>query len=310
VQLRNFATGTTSVAAIYTRDLIKLKVILPSLKEQLSISDAISDIDSLISSIEKLIDKKKNIKQGAMHELLTGNKRIDGFSGEWKERETDSIYNVDNIPEGYKKTDIGVIPKDWECIELGKLISSMQLGGNYKNSEEITSYPLIKMGNLGRGKIQLSKVEYVTDNIPSDCDKLMYGDLLFNTRNTLDLVGKTSIWRNELPLAYFNSNVLRFKFNENYVSSTFFMNYILNDKKSVVQLRNFATGTTSVAAIYTKDLIKLKVHLPSLDEQKAIAQIISDMDTEIEKLTAKLDKYKDIKQGMMQELLTGKRRLI
>lgn len=217
---------------------------------------------------------------------------------------------VENIPEGYKKTEVGVIPRDWKCIELGELISSMQLGGNYKNSEEITSYPLIKMGNLGRGKIQLTKIEYITnDKEPNYCDKLMYGDLLLNTRNTLELVGKVSIWRNELPLAYFNSNILRFKFNENYVSSTFFMNYLLNTKKSIEQLRNFATGTTSVSAIYTRDLIKLKVTLPSLKEQQAIANALSDIDNLIYVIEKLIKKKKHIMQGTMQELLTGKTRL-
>jgi type I restriction enzyme S subunit len=88
------------------------------------------------------------------------------------------------------------------------------------------------------------------------------------------------------------------------------MNYILNTKQSLSQLKGFATGTTSVAAIYTRDLLKLEVPLPPLSEQQAIAQILSDMDTEVESLEQKRDKYKDIKQGMMQELLTGKMRLV
>ncbi|NQE54913.1 Type-1 restriction enzyme MjaXIP specificity protein [ANME-1 cluster archaeon GoMg3.2] len=79
-------------------------------------------------------------------------------------------------------------------------------------------------------------------------------------------------------------------------------------KQSLSQLKGFATGTTSVAAIYTRDLLKLEVPLPPFPEQQAIAKILSDMDTEIESLEQKRDKYKVIKQGMMQELLTGKRR--
>lgn len=83
-QLKGLATGTTSVAAIYTRDLYKVKLFLPPLPEQKAIARVLSDIDELIESIEKLIHKKKQIKQGAMQELLTGKKRLAGFSGKWE----------------------------------------------------------------------------------------------------------------------------------------------------------------------------------------------------------------------------------
>ena len=111
-------------------------------------------------------------------------------------------------------------------------------------------------------------------------------------------------------MAYYNSNLMRLEFKQSEVSSNFFMNYILNTKQSLSQLKGFATGTTSVAAIYTRDLLKLEVPLPPFPEQQAIAKILSDMDTELESLEQKRDKYKAIKQGMMQELLTGKMRLV
>lgn len=81
------------------------------------------------------------------------------------------------------------------------------------------------MGNLNRGYINLEKVQYIkSTSKSSEQDKLYFGDLLFNTRNTLDLVGKVAIWRNELNNAYFNSNIVRIKFNEKYISTNFFMN--------------------------------------------------------------------------------------
>ena len=101
------------------------------------------------------------------------------------------------LKKGYKQTEVGIIPEDWEVKKLGEILQSTQLGGNYHNSEKETSYPLMKMGNINRGTINLSKVEYITEKVrPSEKDKLNFDDVLFNTRNTLDLVGKVAIWKN------------------------------------------------------------------------------------------------------------------
>ena len=250
------------------------KIPIPPLPEQKAIATVLSDTDNLIQALEKKIAKKELIKKGAMQQLLE--------------------------------------PKEgWEVKALGEIILSNQLGGNYQNTEVVSKSPLIKMGNLGRGKINLSKLEYIPNNIiPNQNDILKYGDVILNTRNTLDLVGKVSIWRNELPVAYFNSNIMRLKFKEQFVSSNFYMNYAFNTKKIISQLRNIATGTTSVAAIYTRDLQNINFDIPPLEEQTHIAQILSDMDNEIELLQEKLSKYKQLKQGLMQELLTGRIRLV
>ena len=253
----------------------KLPIIVPpSIKEQTAIADALSDADGLITGLEKLIAKKRNIKQGAMQQLLQ--------------------------------------PKEgWEVKKLGDVLKNTQLGGNYPNSEKISNSPLIKMGNIQRGFISINKIEYIIDSYKSEeRDRLKYGDVLFNTRNTLELVGKVSVWRDELPKAYFNSNLMRFEFNSNLVSSNFFMSYLLNTKDSIARLKDIATGTTSVAAIYTRDLVKIEIPLPNLAEQTRIATILSDMDAELSALEQKLEKYKKVKLGMMQELLTGKSRLV
>ena len=102
---------------------------------------------------------------------------------------------------------------------------------------------------------------------------------------------------------------MRMKFDGAYVSSNRFMNYNLNTSQSLKSLREIAIGTTSVAAIYSRDLVKLKVILPPKAEQTAIAEILSDMDAEIAALEGKLSKAQEIKQGMMSVLLTGKIRL-
>ena len=113
---------------------------------------------------------------------------------------------------------------DWKRKKIKEFLIEFRLGGNYANESLENGTPLIKMGNLARGNIVIDKIQYISDNEPLDeKDKINYGDLFFNTRNTLDLVGKVAIWRNELPVAYYNSNLMYIKFEEN-----FFMNYRFN----------------------------------------------------------------------------------
>ena len=264
----------TAIPHISPDDIKCFKIPLPpTLAEQTAIASALSDADALIQSMEKLIAKKRAIKQGAMQELLR-------------------------------------IQKGWVVKKLGEILDSFQLGGNYPNSEARSNHPLIKMGNLSRGYIGLSKLEFINNDVfPSQKDRLYFGDVLFNTRNTLELVGKVAIWKDELPEAYFNSNIMRFNFKQSHVSSTFFINFMLNTKGMIVKLRGMATGTTSVAAIYTRDLLKLNIPLPALTEQNRISTILTDMDAEIAAVKTKLAKYKWVKQGMMQNLFSGRIRL-
>jgi len=213
-----------------------------------------------------------------------------------------------SIPFGYKQTEIGVIPEDWEIFSLGQSIAKTQLGGNYKNSEHDTGQPLIKMGNLGRGFVKFSKQEFVIGNA-SESDLLNYGDVLFNTRNTLELVGKVAIWKNELPKAYFNSNLMRISFKEDLVSSNLFMNALMNSERFIKALSDIAIGTTSVAAIYNRDLFLIKVALPTKKEQTAIANALFDVDALISELEKLIAKKQAIKTATMQQLLTGRTRL-
>lgn len=187
----------------------------------------------------------------------------------------------------------------WTVKKLGEVCESSQLGGNYENDLTPNDYPLIKMGNMARGFIDLSKLEYVSNGTPSSNDKLFYGDFLFNTRNTLDLVGKVCIWREELNNAYFNSNIMRIKFSD---SNSFFMNYCFNTQRYLSLLKSIATGTTSVAAIYNKDLFSLPISLPSLPEQQKIADFLSGVDEKIGQLERRLALEEQYKKGMMQRL--------
>jgi type I restriction enzyme S subunit len=188
--------------------------------------------------------------------------------------------------------------EEWEEKKLKSILLDFRLGGNYSNSETVNHNPLIKMGNLNRGNIVLNKIEYIAENEDIyEIDRIKYGDLFFNTRNTLDLVGKVAIWRNELPKAYYNSNLMWMKYENN-----FFMNYRFNSFQGIKSLRRIATGTTSVAAIYTKDLLKISLNIPQKEEQERIASFLTSVDSKIEQLTRKEELLQQYKKGVMQKI--------
>lgn len=194
---------------------------------------------------------------------------------------------------------------EWEEKKYCDIIIQGRLGGNYENSESNIGIPVIKMGNIGRGNIVLDKIQYLPENENYNNDDILKeGDLLFNTRNTLELVGKVSIWRCELPLALYNSNLLRMIFNDQIESSNRFMNYSFNSFKIIKQLRAFATGTTSVAAIYGKDLEHLKIYIPSTTEQTKIATFLTAVDEKLTQLKKKKTLLEQYKKGVMQKLFS------
>ncbi len=214
------------------------------------------------------------------------------------------------VKPSYKQTDVGVIPEEWEAKLLSSVLNKGRLGGNYPNQDREADHPLMKMGNIARGYIDTSKVEYITPTVSPDPNhRLRCGDVLFNTRNTLALVGKVAIWRDELPVAYYNSNLMRLEFEPQEVCSNEYANYALNSEGGVARLRALATGTTSVAAIYTRDLLRMPFIVPPPPEQRAIAGALSDVDALIGALDQLIAKKRDLKQAAMQQLLTGQTRL-
>jgi len=205
--------------------------------------------------------------------------------------------------EGYK-------PPEWHLKKLKEILIEGRLGGNYENAEDNTGIPVIKMGNIDRGNIKTDKLQCLPLNQKyNQEDILSEGDLLFNTRNTLDLVGKVAVWKNELPLAVYNSNLMRMKFDEKFVASNFFINYAFNSHYILSQLRGIATGTTSVAAIYGRDLETVRFLLPPLQEQIALTNCLSTWDNAISTTTALIYQKELRKKCLMQQLLTGKKRL-
>ncbi|HCH0056871.1 restriction endonuclease subunit S [Vibrio parahaemolyticus] len=286
-KLLSMVTGTgIGAGKLDSEELLNLPFHQPKLAEQQKIVSFLSKVDEKITLLTEKKNKLTEYKKGVMQQL---------FNGKWEEQDGQLTFTPPTLR--FKADDGSEFP-DWEEKKLGDVLIKYRLGGNYQNSEVRTQFPLIKMGNLGRGNINLNKVEYILEGEAIDSqDRIQEGDLFFNTRNTLELVGKVAIWKNELSEAYYNSNLMRLEFENNY-----FMNYCLNSFNGVRGLRRFATGTTSVAAIYTRDLLKLKLCIPSLEEQTKISDFLSVVDQKIDLTNSELEKAKEWKKGLLQQM--------
>lgn len=265
------AIPTLSQEQVYAFDI----VYPPDAKEQAAIAEALSDIDSLISSLQQLIEKKKAIKKGAMQELLTGKKRLPGFSEEWSKQQLGDICNIVN--GGTPSTSIAEF---WN----GKIL--------WCTPTDITSCST-KYIYTTESKITESGLK------ASSATLLPKGALLLCSRAT---IGEVRIAGNTICTNQgFKSLVVHQNISNEWL---YYMVHVL--KSNMLEK---AIGSTFLE-ISKKDLAELDIIVPEFTEQKAIAQVLSVMDSEIEQLEKKLSKYQQIKQGMMQELLTGRIRLV
>lgn len=246
-------TAKSSVDSVRMEMIADMKILVPANAEQSAIAAALSDIDVLIEKLKKLIEKKKNIKQGAMQELLAGKRRLTGFSAKWDMKK---MIDIAPLQRGFDLPSSQL--KNGSCPVV---YSNGILNFHHKAMAKAPGVVTGRSGTIG-------KVNFIEEN--------------FWPHNT-------TLW------------VTDFKGNdEKYI-------YFLY---SHLKIERFSTGS-GVPTLNRNDVYDFQVVIPKdKAEQSAIASILSDMDTEIEKLESQLAKYQNIKQGMMQTLLTGKIRLI
>ena len=188
----------------------------------------------------------------------------------------------------------------WEQRKLGEDIVSIQTGTNLLGSESNKGTPLLKMGNIQRGYFDTSKLEFLDENETVENENIVYlGDFFFNTRNTMELVGKGATWRGESGKYAFNSNIARFKFKD---IDTIFFNYLYNTEDMTNQIHSRATGTTSVAAIYPKALETITYFVPLKNEQTKIGAFFAHIDTLITLHQRKCDTLQKFKKSMLQKM--------
>lgn len=256
----------------------------PTKTEQEAIAGALSDADALIESLEQLIAKKRHLKQGTMQELLTGKKRLPGFSGEWEET---------------------------TLLELALGKKELFDDGDWIESEHITNegVRLIQTGNIGIGQYVESDVKkYIFESSFATlrCKEVREGDLLIC--RLADPAGRACVLPNISDEKIITSvDVTIFRPPSTTTNRVFLANLFSADKW--FRAVSDRSGGTTHKRIARGALGQLKIKVPKLPEQTAIATTLSDMDTEIAALESKLAKTRSLKQGMMHNLLTGRIRL-
>ncbi|SIS91591.1 restriction endonuclease subunit S [Phaeovulum vinaykumarii] len=197
----------------------------------------------------------------------------------------------------------------WRDVHFEELVSDTQLGTTERGElDDEDNIPLLKMGNLTWGGFDLRTTEHIAlRHIIGSNLILKPGDLLFNTRNSADLVGKSAVWQGQFRSAVFDNNINRIRLKP--IADPAFYGTFLNTGVGKRRVQSLAVGSTSVAAIYWKDLKNLQVPLPPLPEQRKIAEILRTWDEALEKLTALRAAKERRLSALRAALLFGRLRL-
>lgn len=260
------------VSSISRGNIKGVYLLRPPLSEQRRIAAALSDADELVASLDKLIEKKKRVKEGAMQRLLSGETRLPGFTGKWVEK---------------KLGDCG----SW----LGGGTPSTSIPGYWNGSTPWISSSDIEEGNIWH----ITKSRFISKNAISNSATCIC------PKGTLHIVARVGIGK----VAIASEPTCTSQDYANLViaqDNVVFLAYLLS---SVMRSKKDETQGTSIKGLSLDDLKSILLLLPPLSEQQAIAGVLSDMDAEIAALSRERAEAERIKQGMMQELLTGKVRL-
>lgn len=273
--LADYSSGSTA-KGIQRRKFEQLWVALPPLPEQRAIATALSDVDALLGGLDRLIAKKRDLKQAAMQQLLTGETRLPGFHGAWDVKRISEFTNC--VAGGTPST---FVPSYW--------------GGSIKW--------------MSSGELHLKRVEDVAARITEDG--------LLNSAATIlpkkcVLVGLAGQGKTRGTVAI---NMAELSTNQSIAailpSPAFVSEYLYyNLDRRYDELRDLSSGGGGRGGLNLKLVGSIPIPLPSIAEQTAVAAVLTDMDAELAALLARRDKTRDLKQAMMQELLTGKTRLV
>ena len=279
---RKYFLANAKTATMTTIDqtvLGRCPIPYPALKEQTAIAEAVSDADNLIFYLQKLIEKKKAIKQGTMQELLTGKKRLPGFDEEWR------------------------------TYKLGEL-GSFDKGCGISRAESNTgNFPAVRYGELYTKHTDYVKQYYscISGDVAQTAKRVTFGDILFAASGeTKEEIGVCAAIVDRRDIFAGGDIVV---FTPTTEINPIFFGTLLN--MPFVQKQKSERGQgDAVVHIHADSLSEIIISMPEKNEQEAIATVIKDFNDEIEQLERKLAKYQQIKQGMMQELLTGRIRLV
>ena len=251
---------------------------LPPLPEQRAIAAALSDVDDLLAKLDALIAKKRDLKQAAMQQFLTSKQRLPGFSGEWEVKRLGDV-GAFSKGKGIRKDD--VVSDGLPCIRYGEIYT--------RHNDYIKVF-----------------YSFISRRVANQSQRLRKGDLLFaGSGETAEEIGKCVAFLGDEE-AYAGGDIVLFTPSG---QDSMYLGYLMNDPSLTDQKARMGQGD-AVVHISAKNLAQLELRLPCPKEQTSIAAVLSDMDAELAALEARRDKTRALKQGMMQELLTGRIRLL
>ena len=280
-QLSDLMVGSTFKRA-NVQQIKSFTVPMPPPTEQEAIAKALSDTDALIESLEQLITKKRHLKQGAMQELLTGKKRLPGFSGEWEVKRLGDVGDISGS---------GVDKKTRPDETPVRLVNYMDV---YRRafifSADLDHWVTAPYHQARRCAVQK-------------------GDVFFTpSSETRDDIANSTVAMEDIEDAAYSYHVVRLRLRDPW--DLRFRTYAFKTRAFLSQAETLCDGGGTRYVISQGKFRNLTVNVPPLPEQTAIATILSDMDAEITSLETKLAKTRQLKQGMMHNLLTGRIRLI
>jgi type I restriction enzyme S subunit len=286
---KSVASSSRKDPNITGKDVQDFPLAIPTVAEQEAIAEALSEADTLIESLAQLLTKKRDLKQGAMQELLTGKRRLCGF----------------DLPKAsYKHTELGTIPEDWTIIPLGQ-VAGCFVGLTYSPLDVREFGTLVlRSSNVQGGRLAFEDNVFVDMDIPERAIT-REGDILICVRNgSRQLIGKCA----QIDKATAGSAFGAFMAILRGESGLF----LFHQFQSNILKRQISDGMgATINQITNRDMAGYKViYPPDKSERDAIADALAQMDQEIDGLESKLTKARQLKQGMMQELLTGRIRLI
>lgn len=250
--------------------------------EQRAIAAALSDVDALLTKLDQLIAKKRDLKQAAMQQLLTGRTRLPGSWPEWGNHSAGALGSTYGGLAGKSKADFGVGD--------GKYVTFLNVIQNVVVDARLFEPVVIKPGEVQ--------------------NEVREGDLLFNgSSETPEEVGLCAVVQEPLRGVFLNSFCFGFRLRNSAAANGLFLAYLFRSGVGRDLLRSLAQGATRYN-LSKAAFLKLQLRLPAFDEQRAIAKVLSDMDAELAALEARREKTRQLKQGMMQALLTGRIRLV
>jgi type I restriction enzyme, S subunit len=258
--------------------LKRVNVPVPPIPEQCAIGEALSDVDESLAALKALIEKRRVIKQSAMQQLLTGRTRLPGFTAEW---ETKRLYEIGRFLKGCGVNRESALSGSLACIRYGEIYTT--------HNDYIRKFH-----------------SWISSQVAATATRLEFGDLLFaGSGETREEIGKCVAFVTNIE-AYAGGDIVILRPRE---MNSLFLGYVLNTPEIAEQKARLGQGD-AVVHISAKALGQVRVRLPKLQEQTAIATVLLDMDAEILALEARRDKTLTIKKGMMQQLLTGRTRLV